>query len=114
VIPDLLPADITYQDTHEVTSPRYLMHHLDICALEMRLVDMLVTQVYLQPQFHSSLAAFRSNVPALSEAYRTPLFESSQRDFYTLVVNTFEAHPTREQIPWPLTAAVFEVAFHST
>jgi hypothetical protein len=114
VIPDLLPADITYQYTHEVTSPRYLTRHLDICALEMRSADMLVTQVYLQPQFHSSLAVFRSNVPALSEAYRTPLFESSQRDFYTLVVNTFEAHPAREQIPWPLTAAVFEVAFPPT
>jgi hypothetical protein len=72
---------------------------------------MLVTQVYLQPQFHSSLAEFHSNVPALSEAYRTPLFESSQRDFYTLFVTTFEAHPAQEQIPWPLTAAVLEVAF---
>ena len=113
-IPNLLPADITYQDTHEVTSPRYLTRHLDSRALEMRSVDMLVTQVYLQPQFHSSLPAFRSNVPTLSEAYRTPLFESSQRGFYTLVVTTFEPHPAREQIPWPLTAAVFEVAFPPT
>jgi hypothetical protein len=85
-IPDLLRADITYEDTHDVILRRYLTRNLDIRALEMWLVDMLVAQVYLEPQFHSSQAAFRSNVPALSETYRTLLFESSQRAFYTLVV----------------------------
>jgi hypothetical protein len=93
-IPYLLPAGITYEDTHDITLPRYLRRNLDIRAIEMRPVDMLVAQVYLEPQFHSSQAAFRSSVPALSEAYRTPLFESSQ-----------------DQIPWRSTDAIFEVVF---
>jgi hypothetical protein len=33
-IPDLLPADITYEDIHDVTSPRYLTRNLDIRALK--------------------------------------------------------------------------------
>jgi hypothetical protein len=72
---------------------------------------LLVAQVYRESQFHSSQAAFRSNVPALSEAYRTPLFDLLQRAFYTLVVNTFRAHPARYQIPWLSTDGIFEVAF---
>jgi hypothetical protein len=41
-IPDLLPADITSEDIHDITLPRYLKRNLDIHALEMRLVGMLV------------------------------------------------------------------------
>jgi hypothetical protein len=68
------------------------MRNLDIHALKMRSVNMLVAQVYLEPQFHSSQAAFRSSVPALSETYRKPFFDSLPCAFHTLVVNTFEAH----------------------
>jgi hypothetical protein len=99
-VADLIPAHVTYEETHSITTtPRYyLTHNLDIRGLEMRLVDMLVSQIYTQAQFHSSQAAFCRLVLVLCEIYRTLLFNASNRAFYTLVVNTFEAHPARYQM----------------
>jgi hypothetical protein len=88
-VADLIPDQITYEETHVETTPRYLARNLDIRALEMRSVDMLVNQIYLQAQFHSSQAAFRRHVPVLCEVYRTPLFGTSNSDFYALAVKAF-------------------------
>ncbi len=108
-IPDLgidISHDASASDS--VNSLRYITRKLDIRALEMWSVDDLVKEIYLEKKYHSSEHAFITSVPILCEMYRTPLFNTPPRNFYTLVVVSFDSHPARPQIPWESTDAIFQ------
>ena len=106
------PANITFEETHEVTEPRYQAPSLDVRALEMMSVDMLVDQIYMDPLILRDPLGFATRVPILCEYFRTPLFHSTQRAFYRLVINAFDQHPNRGQVVWPTSSPVIhQVSF---
>ena len=96
-IPDLPPhpENITFEETHEVTAPSYSTPALDIRALEMMSVDELVHQLYQDQLILRSPNGFATRVPILCEYFRTPVFRTSQLDFYKLVIAAFDKHPDR-------------------
>jgi hypothetical protein len=112
-IPDLPPHPdyITFEETHECTEPMHSAFHLDLRALEMLTIDQLVDQIYADRLIKRDLHGFVTRVPVLCEYFRTPLFHSSQAKFYELVVDAFEQHPNRDQIPWASTPAIHQVRF---
>jgi hypothetical protein len=81
-----------------------------LTPLEQSLLSLLVAQCYLDPNILSTEAAFISTVPFVCEAYRCPLFNLTQEQFYKRVVQTFEAHPKRDALPWKSTQAILDVA----
>ena len=99
-LPPLPPEDITLGEVHTSTAVAYTAASLDIRALEQQSVDMLVAQIYLQKKLNKDEASYIHFVPYLCEHYRTPLFHTSQHDFYVLVTATFEAHPRRSKLSW--------------
>jgi hypothetical protein len=81
-----------------------------LTQLEQSSLKLLVAQCYLDPNISSTEAAFVSTVPFVCEAYRCPLFNLTQEQFYKRVVQTFEAHPKRDTLPWNSTQAILDVA----
>jgi hypothetical protein len=78
-----------------------------LAQLSLRL---LVEQCYLNPNILSTEAAWVSTVPFVCEAYRCPLFNLAQEQFYKKVVQTFEAHPKLDTLPWKSTQAILDAA----
>ena len=109
------PAEeVTLEEIHNGTAVEYQAASLDIRALEQQSVDMLVSQIYLQPKLKRDEASFVRYVPHLCEHYRTPLFEISQQEFYTLVTTTFETHPARATLFWESSDAIFHAPMPQT
>jgi hypothetical protein len=81
-----------------------------LTPLEQSSLRLLVEQCYLDPNILSTEAAFISTVPFVCEAYRCPLFNLTQEQFYKKVVKTFEAHPKRATLPWMSTQAILDAA----
>jgi hypothetical protein len=92
--------DVTLEEIQEGSEDPFIAPVLDIRALEQMSVDMAVAQCYLDPRVTISPTGFLQIVPTLSEVYRTPLFDTTAQEFYTLIVDTFDRHPARAQVPW--------------
>ena len=82
---------------------------LDIRALEQMSVDMAVSQCYLDPRVIHSPKGFLEIVPTIAECYRTPVFGTSAKDFYSLIVVSFDRHPARGQVHWKTTTKIRRV-----
>ncbi len=91
--------DATVEEIQEGSEDPFTAPVLDIRALEQMSVDMAVSQCYLDPRVTISPTGFLQIVPTLTEVYRTPLFASTAQEFYTLIVDTFNRHPARAQVP---------------
>ena len=113
-LPPLPEADITPDEAHLATAWSHQAASLDIRALEQQSVDMLVEQIYLQDRLHQDEASFIQYVPHLCEHYRTPLFHTGKKEFYTLVTVTFENHPGRATLSWDSSEAIFHPTLPST
>jgi hypothetical protein len=72
--------------------------------------DMMVEQCYLQECILVDQAMFIFTVPYLSECHRAPLFQSTQLEFYTLAITTFEDHPKCANIAWKSTDSIYDAA----
>ena len=105
------PDRFTLDDTHEWTGPSHTAFHLDIRALEMLSVDQLVDQIYEDRLIKQDLHSFVTRVPILCAYFRTPLFHSTQANYYKMVVKAFEQRPNRAEIPWVTTPAIYAVEF---
>jgi hypothetical protein len=92
--------DATLEEIQKGSKDPFIAPVLDIRALEQMSVDMAVAQCYLDPRVTISPTGFLQIVPTLSEVYRTPLFETTAQEFYTLIADTFDRHPARAQVPW--------------
>ena len=113
-LPPFRPTECTPEEVHKATEGDYKPGAIDMRALEQQSVDMLVTQIYREAQFHTNQTAFMRFVPTLCEYYRTPLFDSSADAFYTLVVHTFEDHPARGRLDWESTDDIFTASLPAT
>ena len=105
------PDRFTFEDTHEWTGPSHTAFHLDIRALEMLSVDQLVDQIYEDRLIKQDLHSFVTRVPILCAYFRTPLFQTTQANYYKMVVKAFEQRPNRAEIPWVTTPAIYAVEF---
>ena len=105
------PDRFTLEDTHEWTGPSHTAFHLDIRALEMLSVDQLVDQIYEDRLIKQDLHSFVTRVPILCAYFRTPLFQTTQANYYKMVVKAFEQRPNRSVIPWVTTPAIYAVEF---
>ena len=105
------PDRFTLEDTHEWTGPSHTAFHLDIRALEMLSVDQLVDQIYEDRLIKQDLHSFVTRVPILCAYFRTPLFQTTQANYYKMVVKAFEQRPNRAEIPWVTTPAIYAVEF---
>jgi hypothetical protein len=105
------PNRFTFEDTHEWTGPSHTAFHLDIHALEMLSVDQLVDQIYEDRLIKQDLHSFVTRVPILCAYFRTPLFHTTQANYYKMVVKAFEQRPNRAKIPWVTTPAIYAVEF---
>jgi hypothetical protein len=92
--------DARVEEIQEGSEDPFIAPVLDIRVLEQMLVGMAVAQCYLDPRVTISPTGFLQIVPALSEVYRTPLFDTTAQEFYTLIVDTFGRHPARAQVSW--------------
>jgi hypothetical protein len=103
------PNRFTLEDTHEWTGPSHTAFHLDILALEMLSVDQLVDQIYEDRLIKQDLHSFVTRVPILCAYFRTPLIQTTQANYYKMVVKAFEQRPNRAEIPWVTTPAIYAV-----
>jgi hypothetical protein len=71
---------------------------LDIQALEQLVADTLVDFFYQDPEISCGVLGFENCARVLSDRYHTPVFKSSEAQFYTLVCNTFHNHPRRPEV----------------
>ncbi len=115
-LPDLPVYDtrFTVEDTHAWTGVWHTASHLDLRALEMASVDQLVNQIYEDRLIKQDLHGFVTRVPILCAYFRTPLFQTTQANYYKMVVKAFEQHPNRAEIPWATTPAIYAVEFPTT
>ena len=112
-LPDLPVYDtrFTVEDTHAWTGVWHTVSHLDLRALEMASVDQLVNQIYEDRLIKQDLHSFVTRVPILCAYFRTPLFQTTQANYYKMVVKAFEQRPNRSVIPWVTTPAIYAVEF---
>jgi hypothetical protein len=75
-------------------------------------MDMLVGQCYLNHHITCGPNGFAFFVPYLCECYRTPLFASTQLEFYALVLETFDQHPKRTKSAWETSQQIYKVEFN--
>jgi hypothetical protein len=98
--------DVTLEEIQEGSEDPFIAPVLDIRALEQMSVDMAVAQCYLDPRVTISPTGFLQIVPTLSKVYQTPLFATTAQEFYTLIVDSFDRHPARAQVPWKTSGKV--------
>jgi hypothetical protein len=105
------PDRFSFKDTHAWTGPSHTAFHLDIGALEMLSVDQLVDQIYEDRLINQDLHSFVTRVPILCAYFRTPLFQTTQANYYKMVVKAFKQRPNRAKIPWVTTPDIYDVEF---
>ncbi len=71
---------------------------LDILAMEQLSADYLVDFFYHEFQFSCDPLGFAQYAPEQVTHYYTPLFISTPKQFYELVVNTFHADPRKADV----------------
>jgi hypothetical protein len=74
-------------------------------------VDQLVDQIYEDRLIKQDLHSFVTRVPILCAYFRTPLFHTTQANYYKMVVKAFEQRPNHAEIPWVTTPAIYAVEF---
>ena len=80
---------------YEVQNREYSLPALDIRALEQLAADRLVDVFYRDPEISQDAMGFGMYARVLSNAWYTPLFESTEAEFFLLVCNTFHEDPRR-------------------
>ena len=91
--PDLPDNDIVTENDRDYTPAA-----LDILALEQLAADALVEFFYEDPDISCDIHGWHQLSGVFSDKWYTPIFKSTEEQFYLLVCNTFHNHPKRDEV----------------
>jgi hypothetical protein len=91
--PDLPDDEVVTENNRDYTPAA-----LDILALEQLAADTLVEFFYNDPEISCDVSGWHQFSRFFSDKYYTPIFKSTEEEFYLLVCNTFHNHPRRDEV----------------